>query len=109
MEARGRAPSVSASDRAGSAATELPPCVGRERELAALAGLFRDVIADGHGRVALVTGPGGIGKTRLLLELKRRLSACGAVVVEGRARAGAAAYQPLLEAVDATARALADR
>ena len=41
--------------------------VGRERELAALAGLM----ADPDVRIVTLTGPGGVGKTRLLLELAR--------------------------------------
>ncbi len=46
----------------------LTPFVGRETELAALAAL----IADPHTRLITITGPGGIGKTRLALEAARR-------------------------------------
>ncbi len=42
--------------------------VGRERELEVLAGL----IADPDARLITLTGPGGVGKTRLLLEVARR-------------------------------------
>jgi class 3 adenylate cyclase/tetratricopeptide (TPR) repeat protein len=52
----------------------LTPLVGRERELAGLLDLFREAKA-GQGQVALVTGDAGIGKSRLLLELRRRLAA----------------------------------
>ncbi len=41
--------------------------VGRERDLAELTGL----IADPDVRILTLTGPGGVGKTRLLLELAR--------------------------------------
>src|SRR5258706_11852007 len=86
----------------------LPRCVGRERELAALERLHAEVIQGGRGRVALVTGDAGIGKTRLTQELRRRLQARGATVVEGRSREGGGAYQPRLEVVEATGRGLGD-
>ncbi len=86
----------------------LPRCVGRERELQALEKLHADVMSGGRGKVALVTGPAGIGKSRLAQELRRRLQARGATVVEGRSREGARAYQPLLEVVEAAVRALGD-
>ena len=44
------------------------PFVGRERELSLLADLF----ADPHARLITISGPGGIGKTRLALEAARR-------------------------------------
>ncbi|MSP59666.1 MAG: tetratricopeptide repeat protein [Myxococcales bacterium] len=86
----------------------LPRCVGREGELVALERLHDEALATGRGRVALVTGPAGIGKSRLMQELRRRLQGRGATVVEGRSREGARAFQPLLEVVEATVRALGD-
>ncbi|HTO11902.1 MAG TPA: adenylate/guanylate cyclase domain-containing protein [Candidatus Binatia bacterium] len=50
----------------------LTPFVGRSRELGALLDLFGQA-RDGHGQVALVVGEAGIGKSRLLLELRRRV------------------------------------
>ena len=46
------------------------PMVGRDAPLARLTGLL-DVVAAGRGRVAFVVGEPGIGKSRLLAELKR--------------------------------------
>jgi tetratricopeptide (TPR) repeat protein len=49
------------------------PCLGRERELTELTRLFEDARDEPAARVALVVGPAGIGKTRLRVELLRRL------------------------------------
>jgi predicted ATPase len=46
------------------------PLVGRDREAAAIIGLVR---ADGV-RLVTLTGPGGVGKSRLMVEAARRLS-----------------------------------
>jgi hypothetical protein len=53
--------------------------VGRESELAELAAWCQDNRA---GRLRLVTGPGGVGKTRLAVELASRMRKA---VVAGRA------------------------
>ncbi|MFL5944894.1 MAG: AfsR/SARP family transcriptional regulator [Gaiellaceae bacterium] len=50
--------------------TPVTPLHGRERELSALA----DLIRDDATRLVTLTGIGGIGKTRLALELARRLT-----------------------------------
>jgi len=50
------------------------PCVGRERELSALQSLLEATFDDDAGaRAVLVTGPAGIGKSRLRHELVRQL------------------------------------
>lgn len=53
----------------GNLPSSVTPLVGRQAELVALASLVRD---DGT-RLVTLTGPGGIGKTRLALELGRDL------------------------------------
>ena len=48
-----------------------PVLLEREQELAELEGLLRDACT-GRGRLSLIEGPAGIGKTRLLDEVRRR-------------------------------------
>jgi FixJ family two-component response regulator len=69
--------------------------VGRESELRYLEGDL-DRAAGGQGRVVLITGEAGIGKTSLAFELSRRARARGALVLWGHCDdAGAApAYWP---------------
>jgi DNA-binding SARP family transcriptional activator len=72
ISVKGREEPVSASrllrakERARRAATS--PVIGRDRELEVLHGALRD-LASGRGRIVLLTGAPGIGKTRLLTEL----------------------------------------
>ena len=55
------------------------PFVGRESELELLRSLWRDACA-GRGRVVLVEGEGGVGKSRLVEELLREVAHEGAEV-----------------------------
>jgi DNA-binding SARP family transcriptional activator/DNA-binding GntR family transcriptional regulator len=75
--------------------------VGRAGELARLEHAFA-AAADGHGTIALVAGPAGIGKTVLASELARRARRRGATVLSGRCidLVGAGLpYLPLVEAL----------
>ncbi len=49
------------------------PMVGREEELAFLRRMIDETIRDRQGRIALVIGEAGIGKTRLTAELKSHI------------------------------------
>jgi predicted ATPase len=48
----------------------MTPCVGREREIGVLVSVVEDLVA-GRGRIVVLTGAAGIGKTRLVDELRR--------------------------------------
>lgn len=51
------------------------PCVGREREITTLVAIFNEAIDEPCARAAVVTGPAGIGKSRVAIEVLRRLEA----------------------------------
>ena len=74
--------------------------VGRERELAELVGGLEDVFA-GHGRLFLLVGEPGIGKSGLAEELIAVASARGARVLVGRCweAGGAPAYWPWVQSL----------
>ncbi|HNS51834.1 MAG TPA: BTAD domain-containing putative transcriptional regulator [Anaerolineae bacterium] len=78
------------------------PFVGREREWALLSGFLQQAL-DGQGRVALLAGEPGIGKTRLLEELAGLSTARGARVLFGRCHElePDVAYAPILDALRA--------
>ena len=74
--------------------------VGRERELAELAPALEDAVA-GRGRLFLISGDSGVGKTRLADELASRAKDAGGRVLWGRSskRAGAPPYWPWTQAL----------
>jgi DNA-binding SARP family transcriptional activator len=79
--------------------------VGREQELAVLlAGL--DDVYDGRGRLFLLQGEPGIGKSRLADELTSRAKARGSIVLVGRCweAGGAPAYWPWTQSLRTYAR-----
>ncbi len=59
------------------------PLVGRSAELDTLRGLF-EVVRAGRGRLAVLVGEPGIGKSRLLSELRTAIDAEGATWIEGK-------------------------
>src|SRR5262249_19248577 len=54
----------------------LTPLIGRQREVEHLLERFAEV-KGGRGQVVLISGEAGIGKSRLLLEFRRALTAAG--------------------------------
>ncbi len=82
------------------------PLIGRARELAELDELWAQAragaadLAARSGRIVLLAGDAGIGKTRLTAELSRRAHDEGAFVLAGRSpRETVVPYQPFLEAL----------
>ncbi len=61
----------------GSAATERRPFVGRHNEMRQLGGALDAVLESGAGVAIYVRGEPGIGKTRLIEELRSRAAALG--------------------------------
>jgi DNA-binding SARP family transcriptional activator len=92
-----RAPPVEADSAAEAARGAF---VGRETELAALVAGLEDILA-GRGRVFLIVGEPGIGKSRLAEELTRRARVRGAQVLVGRCweAGGAPAYWPWVQSL----------
>jgi hypothetical protein len=84
-----------------------PPFVGRDQELSVLVGAFEEALA-GHGRLVLVIGEPGIGKTRLADELAGQVRDRGGLVLWGRswADAGAQPYWPWIQGLRAYLRAV---
>jgi class 3 adenylate cyclase/tetratricopeptide (TPR) repeat protein len=106
VEARGLSAPVTAFRLTGAATTFASEgrsrlvrsrFVGREREMATLRELLADA-AQGQGRIAGVVGEPGVGKSRLLLEIRRDAGET-AVWLEGRCLSygGAIPYLPVLD------------
>ncbi|HEV2814583.1 MAG TPA: AAA family ATPase, partial [Solirubrobacteraceae bacterium] len=66
------------------APARLSRLVEREHEIGLIDGL-QDRLAAGEGRIVLIEGPAGLGKTQLLVEARRRAAAAGATVLNARA------------------------
>ena len=78
---------VRAAARGPAPTGPVPPpgeeMVEREREVRRLGEVLAEAAA-GEGRLALIEGPAGIGKTRLLVELRRMAAEHGALVLTAR-------------------------
>ena len=77
------------------------PLIGRETELAELEQVWQLACAqERSGRLVLLAGDAGIGKSTLTAELARRVHEAGAIVLSGRSpRETVVPYQPILEAL----------
>src|SRR4051794_30358847 len=78
------------------------PFVGRARELEELRALLEET-GEGRGRLCLLSGEPGIGKTRLMQELSREAAERGWRAAAGRCweEGGAPVYWPWIQAVRA--------
>ncbi len=85
---------------AGDTPTRFGGFVGRERELAELRHAL-DEARDGRGRLFLISGEPGIGKTRLAEEIAREAAARGMRAIWGRCweGGGAPAYWPWIQVI----------
>jgi DNA-binding SARP family transcriptional activator/tetratricopeptide (TPR) repeat protein len=89
------------TETAGNASESAPVAfVGRQAELGELVAGLEEVF-DGHGRLILLTGEPGIGKSRLADELIRRARERGADILVGRCweAGGAPAYWPWVQSL----------
>src|SRR5438093_10185360 len=83
------------------------PLVGRGAELAALKAEYRDVAGGLGGRLVLIGGEPGVGKTRLAEELGRYSEERGGRFLVGRyLREGSLPYQAWTEALEPALRPL---
>ena len=90
----------SAPDSAMASGGRLATFVGRQQELHFLAARFA-AAARGHGEIVGVAGAAGLGKSRLLLELRQQLKGSSATFLEGHcvSHGSAMAYLPIREVV----------
>jgi class 3 adenylate cyclase/tetratricopeptide (TPR) repeat protein len=109
LQLKGKAATISAWEALGERVTRtrlevqseagLTPFMGREREIGQLHDAFERACA-GQGQVVFLVGEAGIGKSRLLLELRRRVGD-RADWLEGHCLSfgGAMAFHPLVDLV----------
>ncbi len=76
---------LAAASAPGERAGRGVPIVGREPELAALAGIWERTVVDSHPYLVTVFGPPGIGKSRLAAEFVATVSGGGGRTIRGRA------------------------
>jgi class 3 adenylate cyclase len=75
---------LSAERAPGERAEKGVPIVGREHELAVLAGIWERVVVDRHPQLVTVFGPPGVGKSRLAAEFAAAVARGGGQTIRGR-------------------------
>ena len=80
------------------------PCVGRDRELAALTAIFDECVGEPMAHLVLVTAPAGVGKSRLRHEFVQRLGEAAEIWVgRGDPMSAGAPFAMLAQALRRTA------
>jgi DNA-binding SARP family transcriptional activator len=104
-----REPPVAAPPPVAAAPLARPPLVGRSAEWSALLEAYQAARHD--GRLVVLEGEAGIGKTRLAEEFAAHAMAAGATAVAGRCYDGESGlvYQPFVEGLRAALAGRADR
>ena len=104
-----RATATAASESIAQAAHRTTPFVGRGKEYGQLIGLIAGLKA-GSGRVALIRGEAGIGKSRLMQEAVRHAQQQAVVTLTTNCYEieGAIAYQPVIDLVTQACQALSE-
>ena len=92
---------TSAGTRPSAAPARLTPFLERDAERASLRGLVDDAVG-GHGKLALIAGEPGVGKSRLVAEIGDEAQARGTRVLTGHCvnMNGAPAYLPYVEIIE---------
>ena len=113
LEIRGKPQPIVAHELIGTPASSTiaprlrAPMIGRDRDLAVLHGLLEAAIEAGRPRLAMIFGPAGIGKSRLVAELVEAIQSggSGGRVLRGRCLSAghAIAFWPLAEILRADA------
>ncbi|HVH16845.1 MAG TPA: nuclear transport factor 2 family protein, partial [Myxococcota bacterium] len=75
--------------------------VGREEEMRRILAVYEAAVSERHARLAVVLGSPGLGKSRLLAELARRLGDAATLLGARCDATGGATFEPLAEALRA--------
>ena len=104
-----RAQTTASGESIAQAAHRTTPFVGRDKEYGQLIGLIAGLKA-GSGRVALIRGEAGIGKSRLMQEAVRHAQQQAVVTLTTNCYEieGAIAYQPVIDLVTQACQALSE-
>ncbi len=79
--------------------SSIPPLVGREKELATLKTRVNRAF-QGRGGLVFLRGEAGVGKTRLVNELKKYCESSGILFLSGKCDSPTIPYSPWIEAVN---------